>query len=83
MRFTLFLAVSLLLISRPVLAQQTPNTPSAAGSNNDLATQRTDPNTPKPYQPRNPAPDTRRAPTGSSTGTGPDSGGRREMAPKK
>jgi hypothetical protein len=53
-----------------------------AGSNNELATPRTDPNTPKPYQPANPAPDTRAAPTGSTTGQGPDSGGRPEQQPK-
>jgi hypothetical protein len=64
-------------------AQQTPNTPSVSGSNNDLATQRTDPSTPKPYQPQNPAPDTRKAPTGSTTGKGPDSGGHPEAASKK
>lgn len=53
-----------------------------AQRNNQLSTERTDPNTPKPYQPQNPAPDTRVAPTGSSTGSGPDSGGRTEGAPK-
>lgn len=79
----LFVLTVLLLTPSAVLAQQTPNTPSAAGSNNDLATQRTDPNTPKPYQPQNPAPDSRRAPTSSSSGTGADSGGRPEHAPKK
>lgn len=54
-----------------------------AGSNNELATQRTDPNTPKPYQPANPAPDLRTAPTGSTTGQGSDSGGRPEGQPKQ
>src|ERR1700761_3644867 len=34
-------------------------TPAASSApNNQLATDRTDPNAPKPYQPRNPAPDT-------------------------
>lgn len=56
---------------------------SKAGPNNELATQRTDPNTPKPYQPANPAPDPRTAPTGSTTGQGPDSGGRPEGQPKQ
>lgn len=42
-----------------------------------------DPNTPKPYQPENPAPDTRTAPTGSATGTGPDSGGHPEANPAR
>jgi hypothetical protein len=55
----------------------------AAGPNNQLATDRNDPNTPKPYQPQNPAPDTRAAPTGSSTGSGADSGGHPEAAPNK
>lgn len=52
------------------------------GSNNQLATDRTDPTTPKPYQPANPAADPRTAPTGSTTGQGPDSGGRPEGQPK-
>jgi hypothetical protein len=52
------------------------------GANNLLATPRTDPDAPKPYQPQNPAPDTRAAPTSSSTGMGPDSGGHPEQAPK-
>lgn len=47
-------------------------------ANNQLATERTDPNKPKPYQPQNPSPDTRTAPTGSSSGSGPDSGGHAE-----
>ena len=60
-------------------------TPSQASSerNNNLATSRTDPNTPKPYQPQNPEPDTRAAPTGSATGISSDSGGRTEQQPKQ
>lgn len=58
--------------TRPTLANPT-------ATNNSLATPRSDPNSPKPYQPQNPNPDTRAAPTGSSTGTGPDSGGRPEQ----
>ena len=38
---------------------------------------------PKVYQPANPAPDTRSAPTSSSTGIGPDNGGRPEEESKK
>jgi hypothetical protein len=53
-------------------------TSNGAAHNNQLATDRIDPNTPKPYQPANPAPDRRTAPTGSTTGQGPDSGGRPE-----
>jgi hypothetical protein len=56
---------------------------SASTPNNQLATEQTDPNSPKPYQPQNPAPDTRSAPTRSSTGAGPDSGGHPEAAPKQ
>lgn len=52
--------------------------PDVAQRNNQLSTERTDPNTPKPYQPSNPSPDTRTAPTGSTTGSGPDSGGHLE-----
>jgi hypothetical protein len=55
----------------------------ASGPNNQLATDRNNPNTPKPYQPQNPAPDTRSAPTGSSAGSGADSGGHPEAAPKQ
>ena len=40
-------------------------------------------NKPKIYQPANPAPDTRMAPTSSSTGLGADNGGRPEQQPKK
>lgn len=54
----------------------------APGPNNQLATERTDPNAPKPYQPQNPAPDNRAATTGSATGAGANSGGRPESAPK-
>jgi len=36
-----------------------------ASANNNLATERANPETPKPYQPANPAPDTRAAPTGT------------------
>ncbi|MFT4119059.1 hypothetical protein [Bradyrhizobium sp.] len=53
-----------------------------AQRNNQLSTERTDPTTPKPYQPQNPAPDTRTAPTGSSSGSGPDSGGHQEGTQK-
>jgi hypothetical protein len=38
---------------------------------------------PKVYQPVNPAPDTRSAPTSSGTGVGPDNGGRPEEKPKQ
>jgi hypothetical protein len=38
---------------------------------------------PKAYQPANPAPDTRSAPTSSSTGAGSDNGGRPEQQPKR
>jgi hypothetical protein len=55
----------------------------SSGPNNQLATERNNPNTPKPYQPQNPSPDTRAAPTGSSAGSGADSGGHPEAAPKE
>jgi hypothetical protein len=54
-----------------------------APRNNQLSTERTDPNTSKPYQPQNPSPDTRAAPTSSSSGSGPDSGGHLEGTPKQ
>jgi hypothetical protein len=53
------------------------------GPNNQLANDHNNPNSPKPYKPQNPAPDTRVAPTGSSTGNGADSGGHPEAAPKQ
>lgn len=37
----------------------------------------------KPVRPQTPSPDTRSAPTGSSTGIGPDSGGHPEATPKQ
>ena len=80
------LAVSLIAMALLVVGYRTgPGTAlvaDSATSNNRLATDRTDPNTPKPYQPANPAPDTRAAPTGSTAGQGPDSGGRPEGQPK-
>jgi hypothetical protein len=42
----------------------------------------TPPEAPSKNQPANPAPDLRTAPTSSSSGSGPDSGGRPENAPK-
>ena len=54
---------------------------TSTGTNNTLAP-RLDPEAPKKYQPENPAPDTRAAPTSSSTGTGPDSGGHPEATTK-
>jgi hypothetical protein len=84
MRRVSIIAAAFVLVAGTASAQQAPNTPSSAGSNNTIGTERTDPNTPKSYQPQNPAPDTRTAPTGSTTGKGPDSGGHPEaMAPKK
>jgi hypothetical protein len=56
---------------------------SISSPNNELATDRTNPDSPKPYQPQNPSPDTRTAPTGSSTGSGSNSGGHPEAAPKQ
>ena len=55
---------------------------ATSGPNNQLATDRANPNSPKPYQPQNPRPDTRSAPTSSPTGAGPESGGHPEAAPK-
>jgi hypothetical protein len=84
MRRVIITAAALLVMAGAALAQQSPNTPSNVGSNNAIGNDRTDPNTPKSYQPQNPAPDTRVAPTGSTTGKGPDSGGHPEAAgPKK
>lgn len=51
---------------------------SAPGANNNLHTDRMDPAAPKPYQPQNPEPDRRAAPTSSTSGSGPDSGGHAE-----
>ena len=78
MRNTAIVAAALCLIGHGAFAQQTPNTPSNVGSNNTIGNERTDPNTPKSYQPQNPAPDTRVPPTDSTTGKGADSGGHPE-----
>lgn len=53
------------------------------GSNPNAIAAHNDPNTPKPYQPQNPAPDTRSAPTSSPSGTGPESGGHPEANPER
>ncbi len=80
------LAVALIAMALLVFGYRSQSATSVSGapqaSNNQLATERTDPNTPKPYQPQKPSPDTRTAPTASSSGTGPDSGGHVEGAPK-
>src|SRR5262245_61434220 len=56
------LAVSLIAMALLVVGYRTgPGTATTASTtatpNNQLATERTNPNTPKPYQPENPAPD--------------------------
>ncbi len=74
------LSIGLLLLAMTaaeVSAQQT-NPGAATGSNNQLSNERSDPNAAKPYQPQKPAPDTRAAPTSSSSGVGSNSGGRPE-----
>jgi hypothetical protein len=78
MRTVSTVVTALLLMSGNAVAQQSPNTPSNAGANNTIGSERTDPNTPKTYQPQNPAPDTRVPPTGSATGKGAESGGHPE-----
>jgi hypothetical protein len=57
--------------------------PQESPSNAGMAQPADIQNKPKLYQPVNPAPDTRSAPTSSSTGMGADSGGRPEEQPKK
>jgi hypothetical protein len=84
MRKIPFVAATLLLFGGSAFAQQTPHTPTNAGSNNTIGTDRTDPNAPKSYQPQNPAPDSRVPPTSSASGKGADSGGHPEAdGPKK
>jgi NADH:ubiquinone oxidoreductase subunit K len=56
---------------------------NSSGAKNEFAQPRTDPNTPKSFQPESPAPDRRSAVTGSPTGAGPNSGGRPEQEPKR
>ncbi len=55
---------------------------TGTGTSASTAVPQADGAPPKPYQPQSPAPDMRAAPTGSSTGSGPDSGGHPEQAPK-
>lgn len=80
------LVVALVAMALLAFGYRSDSRPSASATsathNNQLATERTDPNSPKPYQPANPMPDTRVAPTGSSSGTGADSGGRPEQQGK-
>jgi hypothetical protein len=77
------IAAALVLFTGTASAQPSPNTPSNAGWDSTLGTERTEPNTPKAYHPQNPAPDTRAAPTGSTTGKGADSGGHPEADGRK
>lgn len=75
-------AMSLLVVGYRTSPGRDIGATNAAPATN-LATERTSPDTPKPYQPANPAPDTRAAPTGTTTGQGADSGGRPEQQPKQ
>lgn len=77
------IAMALLTTGYAARRDMKPTVQNATESNNALAAPRTDPNTPKPYQPQNPAPDTRSSTTGSSAGTGSDSGGRPEQEPRR
>jgi hypothetical protein len=76
------IAMALLTAGYSTRRDTKPTPAESTTTNNSLATPRTDPNTAKPYQPKNPEADTRAAPTGSSTGTGADSGGRPELQPQ-
>ena len=62
----------------------TPAPPPAPATNSSQTTgaATSSPDSQKPYQPQAPAPDTRAAPTSSSTGQAEDNGGRPEAAPK-
>ena len=77
------IAMALLTAGYNARRDAKPTPQGSAEPNNTLASPRTDPNTPKPYQPQNPEPDTRSSPTGSPTGIGSDSGGRPEQEPKR
>jgi hypothetical protein len=81
----IFFVSSLTLLSSPcAFAQATPNgSQTPAPSSGGLAQPPGIQDRPKVYQPANPAPDTRAAPTSSSAGVGADSGGHPENAPKK
>jgi len=74
-----FVAMALLTVGYSTRRDTRPTPANTTATNNSLATPRSDPNLPKPYQPQNPSPDTRAAPTGSSAGTGPNGGGRPEQ----
>jgi hypothetical protein len=77
------IAMALLAAGYTTRRDTKPTPPGSAATNNSLNTSRANPNATKPYQPNNPDPDIRAAPTGSSTGAGPDSGGRPEQQPKQ
>lgn len=77
------IAMALLAAGYTTRRDTKPTPPGSAATNNSLNTSRANPNTSKPYQPDNPGPDIRAAPTGSSTGAGPDNGGRPEQQPKQ
>jgi hypothetical protein len=77
------IAMALLVAGYATRRDTKPTPQGPAVTNNSLNTSRANPNTTKPYQPNNPDPDIRSAPTGSSTGSGPDSGDRPEQQPRQ
>ena len=75
----LVLPASVCLAQSGTGGTSTPQSPTNSGMAQPAGTA----DKPKLYQPANPAPDTRSAPTSSSTGAGADNGGRPEDQPKK
>lgn len=81
----LAIATGFSLIATAAIAadNSTLRNPPPAGSNTNTAQEPGKAEEPKQYQPANPAPDPRAAPTSSSTGIGSSSGGRPEQQPAK
>ena len=77
------LSAAIALTVGAALAQSSPTTTPVSPTNSGMAQPAGSENKPKIYQPANPAPDTRSAPTTTSVGSGSDNGGRPEQQPKK
>ena len=79
---SLIASLAIVAVGLTVARAQSAN-PNPAQSSGGLAQPPGVQDKPKTYQPANPAPDTRTAPTSSSSGVGSSSGGNPENRPKK
>ena len=74
--------IALGLLSAPTMSPAQ-NAPPPAGTNTGTAQEPGKADQPKRYQPSNPGPDQRSAPTSTPSGEGPSNGGRPEQEPSR